>query len=53
MTAADVMAVAAGAKRDKAIHEWCAAVWKAHFHESQQMVRELAPELFVRTNNSR
>lgn len=50
MTVADVMAVAAGAKRDKAIHEWCATVWKA-FHESHQMVLELAQELFVRTNN--
>jgi Family of unknown function (DUF5946) len=50
MTVAHVMAVAAGAKRDKAIHEWCAAVWKA-FHESHEMVGELAQELFVRTNS--
>jgi len=41
MTAADVMAVAAGGMRDKAIHEWCGSVWKA-FHESHQMVGELA-----------
>jgi hypothetical protein len=50
MSAADVMVVAAGARRDKAIDEWCASVWKA-FHESHQMVGKLAQKLFVRTNN--
>src|SRR5437868_7098436 len=32
MTAADVMAVAAGPERDRAIRAWCASVWTA-FHE--------------------
>ena len=44
MTVADVVAVAAGAKRDKAIHEWCVSVWKA-FHQSHQIVDELTQEL--------
>jgi hypothetical protein len=44
MTVADVMGVAAGAKRDKAIHEWCACVWRA-FRESHQIVGELTQEL--------
>ena len=30
MTAVDVMAAAAGAERDRAIHAWCESVWSAY-----------------------
>lgn len=40
VTAVDVMAVEAGAARDRAIDAWCASVWTA-FHESHQPVVEL------------
>lgn len=40
ISAVDVMAAPAGAERDQAIHDWCAAVWGA-FRESHQAVPEL------------
>jgi hypothetical protein len=44
LTAADVLAAPAGDERDKAIHAWCASVWKA-FRRNHQMVAELLREL--------
>lgn len=32
MTAADVLAAAPGAERDRAIHDWCRNVWRAYAH---------------------
>jgi hypothetical protein len=43
MTAQDVMAVPAGAERDRAIDAWCAAVWEA-YRESAPFVARLAHE---------
>ena len=43
MTALDVMAVPAGAERDRAIDAWCAAVWEA-YRESAPLVAQLAHE---------
>jgi Family of unknown function (DUF5946) len=48
VTAEDVIAVAAGSKRDKAIHNWCVAVWFG-FRESRRAVRELLDECEFRT----
>jgi hypothetical protein len=48
VTAEDVIAVPAGTKRDKAIHNWCVAVW-AEFRESHRAVRELLDECKFRT----
>jgi hypothetical protein len=44
LTAADVVVVPAGAERDKAIHAWCASVWKA-FRDDHPMVVELLREM--------
>jgi hypothetical protein len=43
MTALDVMAVPAGAERDRAIDAWCASVWGA-YRESAPLVVRLAHE---------
>ncbi|MDB6020698.1 MAG: hypothetical protein JWQ04_555 [Pedosphaera sp.] len=40
MTAADVIALPAGAERDQAIHAWCASVWEV-FHDRHPTVTEL------------
>lgn len=40
ITAADVLAQAAGATRDDAIHSWCVAVWEV-FRASKPAVEEL------------
>jgi hypothetical protein len=44
LTAADVMAVPAGSKRNKAIDNWCVAVWNA-FRNNHQRVTKLLQEL--------
>jgi hypothetical protein len=44
LTAADVMAVPAGSKRNKAIGNWCVAVWNA-FRNNHQRVTKLLQEL--------
>ena len=43
MTALDVMAVPAGAERDRAIDAWCVAVWEA-YRERAPLVARLAHE---------
>ena len=43
ITAADVIAKAAGPERDRAIHDWCVTVWQA-FAANRQMVIELLVE---------
>ena len=43
LTAADVLAVPAGAERDKAIHAWCASVWQA-FRDCREAVVTLLRE---------
>lgn len=40
MTAADVMAAAAGPDRDRAIDAWCRSVWDA-FHQSHETIARL------------
>jgi hypothetical protein len=40
INATHVLAVPAGADRDRMIHQWCACIWEA-FHESRQMVVDL------------
>ena len=40
MTAADVLAMPAGAERDGAIDAWCQSVWES-FHESRETIIEL------------
>lgn len=43
VTVIDVLAAPPGARRDRAIDEWCASVWRA-FRESHRTVRELLEE---------
>jgi hypothetical protein len=43
LTAADVLAVPAGAERDKAIHAWCASVWEA-YRNCRESVSDLLRE---------
>ena len=43
ITAADVLAMPAGAERDQAIHTWCASVWEAYCN-SREGVAELLRE---------
>lgn len=43
VNAIDVLAAPPGAKRDAAIHDWCAAVWKA-YAEQAPAVRTLLAE---------
>lgn len=43
MTAIDVLAAPEGAQRDRAIHAWCASVWKA-FVENREAVVDLLLE---------
>ena len=41
ITPADVMAVSAGAERDRAIDEWCRSVWSAFQHTRGTIIRLL------------
>ena len=41
MTVVDVVAAPAGAERNRAIHEWCASVWRA-FAAEHAIVAELS-----------
>jgi hypothetical protein len=43
ITAADVLAVPAGPRRDERIHAWCSCVWEA-FRESRRAVEDLLKE---------
>ena len=38
ITALDVMKLPEGAERDRAIHEWCAAVWTAFAGDRDQII---------------
>ena len=42
ITAVEVLRAAEGAERDRAIHEWCAAIWSAFVANREQVVALLA-----------